>query len=111
MIVLAAQAGLRISELAGLTAADVVLGAGAHVHTVGKGRKERRTPLLPATVAVLRAWITERHGAAADPLFPPVRQAAQPRRDRAADHPARQQRRPGLPVAAIQARNGPHAQT
>jgi site-specific recombinase XerC len=40
------------------------------VHTVGKGRKERRTPLLPATVAVLRAWIAERHGAAADPLFP-----------------------------------------
>ena len=67
---LAAQAGLRISELAALTISDIVLSAGAHVHTVGKGRKERRTPLLPATVAVLRAWIAERRGAPGDPLFP-----------------------------------------
>jgi integrase/recombinase XerD len=70
LIVLAAQAGLRISELAALTIADVILGTGAHVHTVGKGRKERRTPLLPATVAVLRAWLAERRGAPSDPLFP-----------------------------------------
>ena len=70
LIVLAAQAGLRISELAALTISDIVLSAGAHVHTVGKGRKERRTPLLPATVAVLRAWIAERRGAPGDPLFP-----------------------------------------
>ena len=70
MIVLAAQAGLRISELAALTIGDIILGAGAHVHTIGKGRKERRTPLLPATVAVLRAWIAERRGAPSDPLFP-----------------------------------------
>ena len=70
LIVLAAQAGLRISELAALTTADITLGTGTHVHTVGKGRKERRTPLLPATVAVLRAWIAERRGAPGDPLFP-----------------------------------------
>jgi len=70
LIVLAAQAGLRISELAALTIGDITLGTGAHVHTVGKGRKERRTPLLPATAAVLRAWIAERRGAPGDPLFP-----------------------------------------
>jgi integrase/recombinase XerD len=70
LIVLAAQAGLRISELAALTVGDIVLGTGAHVHTVGKGRKERRTPLLPATTAVLRAWVAERQGAPGDPLFP-----------------------------------------
>ena len=70
LIVLAVQTGPRISELAALTVGDIVLGAGAHVHTVGKGRKERRTPLLPATVAVLRTWIAERHGAPGDPLFP-----------------------------------------
>ena len=70
LIVLAAQAGLRISELASLTIGDITLGTGPHVHTIGKGRKERRTPLLPATVAVLRAWIAERRGAPCDPLFP-----------------------------------------
>lgn len=70
LIVLAAQAGLRISELAALTIGDITLGTGPHVHTIGKGRKERRTPILPATVAVLRAWIAERRGAPGDPLFP-----------------------------------------
>ena len=45
IFVLTIQAGLRISELAGLTCADITLTTGANVHTVGKGRKERRTPL------------------------------------------------------------------
>ena len=70
MIMLAAQAGLRVSELAGLTTADVHLGPGPNVHTVGKGRKERRTPLLPGTAAILRAWLTERKGQPSEPLFP-----------------------------------------
>jgi integrase/recombinase XerD len=48
MLVLAAQTGLRISELIGLTVSDVVLGAGANVHCVGKGRKERATPYAAA---------------------------------------------------------------
>ena len=72
MFVLTIQAGLRISELAGLERDDVTLGAGANVHTVGKGRKERRTPLVPATRAVLKAWLAERHGELTDPLFPTV---------------------------------------
>jgi integrase/recombinase XerD len=70
LIVLAVQTGLRISELAALTVADVTLGTGAHVHTVGKGRKERRTPLVPLTVAVMRAWLAERGPSPAGPLFP-----------------------------------------
>src|SRR5215510_6896342 len=70
MFALTIQAGLRISELAGLTRQDVTLTAGASVHTVGKGRKERRTPLVPATRAVLKNWLSERPGAATDPLFP-----------------------------------------
>ena len=70
MLVLAVQTGLRISELIGLSHGDVVLGAGAHVRCMGKGRKERATPLTGLTVAVLRAWLTENPGQAHDPLFP-----------------------------------------
>jgi site-specific recombinase XerD len=64
------QTGLRISELTGLSCQDVTLTAGAHVHTVGKGRKERRTPLVSTTRAILKTWLTERAGTPTDPLFP-----------------------------------------
>jgi site-specific recombinase XerD len=70
LLLLAAQTGLRLSELTGLTCADVRLGVGAHVRCVGKGRKERLTPLTRPTVAVLRAWLAERCGQPAEPLFP-----------------------------------------
>lgn len=70
MLVLAAQTGLRISELTGLSIADVHLGAGAYVHCLGKGRKQRATPLTPHTVAVMRVWLRERGGAQTDPAFP-----------------------------------------
>ena len=58
-ILLAIQSGLRLSELTGLTRNDVDLGTGAHVRVIGKGRKERCTPLTKQTVAVLRAWFLE----------------------------------------------------
>ncbi len=70
MIALAAQTGLRISELTGLTCGDVHLGTGPHVSCHGKGRKQRITPLTRNTVAVLRAWMTERAGQPGQPLFP-----------------------------------------
>jgi integrase/recombinase XerD len=70
MFALTIQTGLRISELIGLTTKDVTFGSGASVHTVGKGRKERRTPLMPTTSAVMKGWLAERAGAPADPLFP-----------------------------------------
>lgn len=73
MFVVTVQAGLRISELAGLTCQDVTLTVGANVHTLGKGRKERRTPLLAGTRVVLGAWLKERQGDLTDPLFPTVR--------------------------------------
>ncbi len=66
---LAAQTGLRASELTGLQSADVHLGVGAHVSCVGKGRKQRITPLTAGMVAVLRVWLAERAGRAAEPLF------------------------------------------
>lgn len=70
MFALAIQTGLRISELTGLTCQDVTLTTGANVHTIGKGRKERRTPLVSTTKAILKAWLTERAGVPSDPLFP-----------------------------------------
>jgi site-specific recombinase XerD len=70
MFALTIQAGLRISELAALACADITLTTGANVHCVGKGRKERRTPLVPQTRKLLKAWLKERAGAPTDPLFP-----------------------------------------
>lgn len=70
MFTLAAQAGLRVSELTGLTRGDVHLGSGPHVSCHGKGRKERITPLAAVTITVLRAWLAERHGEPHQPLFP-----------------------------------------
>jgi integrase/recombinase XerD len=70
MLALAAQTGLRVSELTGLTRGDAHLGAGPHVSCHGKGRKQRTTPLTAVTVTVLRAWLAERHGDPGQPLFP-----------------------------------------
>jgi integrase/recombinase XerD len=70
IIVLLAQTGLRASELTGLCCGDVHLATGAHVTTIGKGRKQRITPLTTDTAAVLRAWLAERGGQSAEPLFP-----------------------------------------
>jgi site-specific recombinase XerD len=76
MLALAAQTGLRVSELTGLTVADVHLGAGLHVSCHGKGRKQRITPLTPATVSVLHAWLVERAASSSEPLFPTRRGTA-----------------------------------
>ncbi len=70
LLALALQTGLRASEITGLTCTDIRLGAGAHVNCVGKGRKQRITPLTAITTAVISAWLTERHGLPSDPLFP-----------------------------------------
>jgi len=75
-LMLACQTGLRAGELTQLAICDVHLGAGPHVSCLGKGRKQRITPLTTATVAVLRAWLTERGGQSADPLFPTRRGTA-----------------------------------
>jgi integrase/recombinase XerD len=70
MLALTIQTGLRISELIALACQDITLTTGANVHTVGKGRKHRRTPLTPPTRRVLKAWLAERAGVPEDPLFP-----------------------------------------
>jgi site-specific recombinase XerD len=73
LLLVAVQTGLRVSELSGLTCQDVVLGTGAHVRCLGKGRKQRCTPLRPETTKLLAAWLRERHGRLDDPLFPSIR--------------------------------------
>jgi integrase/recombinase XerD len=70
LIGLAAQTGLRASELINLRRADVHLGTGAHVSCLGKGRKLRITPLTSNMVATLRVWLAERAGHPEDPLYP-----------------------------------------
>ena len=73
LILLAVQTGLRLSELTSLQRADLSLGAGSHVRVVGKGRKERCTPLSKNTRAVLGAWLHEPTKVPAQPLFPNAR--------------------------------------
>ncbi len=53
------QTGLRLSELTALKRHDVTIDTGAHVRVIGKGRKERCTPLAKSTVTVLKAWLRE----------------------------------------------------
>ena len=69
LLTLAAQTGLRASELIGLRVSDVHVSTGAHVSCMGKGRKLRITPITSGTVALLRVWLTERAGHPAEPLF------------------------------------------
>jgi integrase/recombinase XerD len=73
LLLVAVQTGLRVSELIGLTGQDVVLGTGAHVRCLGKGRKQRCTPLRPETAKMIEAWLRERHGQPEDPVFPSIR--------------------------------------
>jgi site-specific recombinase XerD len=69
IILLAAQTGLRVSELIGLQCQDIVLGNGAHVRCKGKGRKERCTPLHKESAMIMRSWLRERDCEPSEPLF------------------------------------------
>ena len=73
LLLLAVQTGLRASEVIGLRCENIVLGTGAHVQCLGKGRKTRCTPLRKDTVTVLRAWLRERQGQPSDPVLPTTR--------------------------------------
>jgi site-specific recombinase XerD len=70
LILLAVQTGLRLSEVTGLKREDIILGVGAHVRVIGKGRKERCTPITRSTLAVLKAWLREPQRGAGQVLFP-----------------------------------------
>lgn len=51
------NSGARVSEIASVRVADVVLQDGPCVHLHGKGRKERSVPLWHTTVQAIRAWL------------------------------------------------------
>lgn len=72
-ILIAVQTGLRLSEMTGIRRQDVVLGIGAHIRVIGKGRKERCTPLAKSTRAVLSAWMREPQRGEEQILFPNAR--------------------------------------
>ena len=72
-ILTAAQTGLRLSEMTGLQRQDILLGTGAHVRVIGKGRKERCTPLAKPTVSVLKAWLRESQRGSQQTVFPNAR--------------------------------------
>lgn len=69
---LAAQTGLRLSEIVQLERDAVVLGIGAHVRCLGKGRKERSTPLTRQTCHLLQAWLKEAGQRGSTKLFPNI---------------------------------------
>jgi len=72
-LLVAVQTGLRLSEMTGLKREDIILGSGAHVRVIGKGRKERCTPIAKSTLAVLKAWLREPQRGDGDVLFPSAR--------------------------------------
>jgi integrase/recombinase XerD len=73
LLLLAIQTGLRASELTALNIENAKLSGAPHVTCLGKGRKQRLTPLTTPTAAVLRVWLAERGGNHDDPLFPTIR--------------------------------------
>jgi integrase/recombinase XerD len=73
ILMVAFQTGLRASELINLRRCDFVMGTGAHISCMGKGRKQRCTPLRKETLKVLESWLRERIGTDNDPLFTTIR--------------------------------------
>ena len=70
LLMLALQTGLRVSELISLNCGDISLSTGAHVRCIGKGRKERCTPLRKDCIQALRTWLAGRDTTSDSPLFP-----------------------------------------
>jgi integrase/recombinase XerD len=69
MLHLCFAAGLRVSELVGLTLKDVTLQPSPSILVFGKGRRERSLPLWKETARDVRAWLSVRGAPAATELF------------------------------------------
>ncbi len=72
LLLLAVQTGLRLSELTDLHRSSILLGRGAHVRCVGKGRKERCTPITKNVAATMKIWLAEPSPGNSDALFPTI---------------------------------------
>lgn len=80
LLMVAIQTGLRVSELIALQRQHVQLGKGAHLVCLGKGRKQRCTPLRKDVVTVLAHWLQECSSSPNAVVFP-TRQGAPLSRD------------------------------
>lgn len=70
LLAFATHTGLRVSELTAVRCGDIAFGVGAHLRCMGKGRRERCTPITKQLARLLADWIQDRHAAPDDPLFP-----------------------------------------
>lgn len=57
LLALLYNTGARVSEIIGVRVGDVVMDGAACVHLLGKGRKQRSTPLWKSTAQEIRAWL------------------------------------------------------
>ncbi|WP_342202977.1 tyrosine-type recombinase/integrase [Mesorhizobium carmichaelinearum] len=69
LLLLAVQTGLRVSEIVDLDRDSVMLGRGAHVRCIGKGRKERSTPLTKVAQQALQCCSRNQGSVAQRPYF------------------------------------------
>ena len=72
LLLVAVQTGLRLAEIVSLDRGAVSLEVAAHIHCVGKGRKERSTPLTRHARDALRQWLKEPDRSGGMALFPNV---------------------------------------
>ena len=69
LLQLAIQTGLRLTEIISLDRTSIALEQGSHVRCIGKGRKERCTPLTRPVARIMKAWLTESHKTVDNALF------------------------------------------
>jgi site-specific recombinase XerD len=70
---LAVETGLRVSEISGLTRDNIYFDSGTHVSVIGKGRKERITPISTPTARILKNWMKEPSRFKTGAIFPSMR--------------------------------------
>ena len=71
-LIVAIQTGMRLAELTALKWENVHLGQGASIECLGKGRKNRSTPLSKEAINCLFLWSKELDSAASNIVFPTI---------------------------------------